>query len=539
MPQIIEVDGVGQMEFPDGMSQADMASAIKRHMFRQSGTMPNSPSSIQRSPPADPLAGMSRTDIMGAASGKAFRDIYRGAKQRLNIGDQTALQAEIDRAKKDEAPLMKSPYGFGANLATNALIAAPTALIPGVNTMVGAGLLGTVLGALQPTASDESTGVNMALGAAGGAAGQGIANMVGTAVRGLRSSYAPEAKRLVDELATKVPLDAAQRTGNRTLALIDAAMENLPGTSSLMQNRRAGQQAAFNQAVAGTYGSADDALTKPAMVAARDRIGGDIKAVAQRNTMNVTDDVLNRLGDVEDYVVKNDSAEIVKAVKSQVEDILSKMANGKMSGEAYKNKDSELGRLIRETNDGAKKNRLGELRVALREAMDASISPADAQAWGTARKQYANLMRVAESGIDASGNVSPAKLANTSMRKNNRFQTNDLDELARAGGVALRKSIGDSGSAQRLMYQGALTGGGGIAGFMAGGGNPQDAATGALAGLAFPLTAYAALNNPVTRATLSRGLLGPSPMSNGAVNALTPFLRGSGVGLGLLSNPNQ
>jgi hypothetical protein len=125
------------------------------------------------------------------------------------------------------------------------------------------------------------------------------------------------------------------------------------------------------------------------------------------------------------------------------------------------------------------------------------------------------------------------------MRKNNRFQTNDLDELARAGGVALRKSIGDSGSAQRLMYQGALTGGGGIAGFMAGGGNPQDAATGALAGLAFPLTAYAALNNPVTRATLSRGLLGPSPMSNGAVNALTPFLRGSGAGLGLLSNPNQ
>jgi hypothetical protein len=363
--------------------------------------------------------------------------------------------------------------------------------------------------------------------------------MIGTAVRGLRSGYSPEAKRLVDNLATKVPLDAAQRTGSRTLSLLDAAMENLPGTSALMQNRRAEQQSAFNRAVAGTFGSADDALTKPAMLTARDRIGGDIGAVAQRNTMNVTNNVLNNLADIENYATRNYGTDIAPTVRSQIDDILDKMANGKMTGEAYRNKDSELGRLIRQTTNGDRKSALGDLRGALREAMDASISPADAQAWAEARRQYANLMRVSESGIDASGNVSPAKLANTSMRKNNRFQTNDLDELARAGGVALRKTVGDSGTAQRLAYQTALTGGGGLAGFMAGNGDPRDAATGALAGLAFPLTAYAALSNPATRAILSRGLLGPSPMSNGAVNALTPFLRGGGVGLGLLSNPNQ
>jgi hypothetical protein len=539
MPQIVEVDGVGQMEFPDGMSQSDMASAIQRHMFRQTGTAPNSPSSLPRMPPVDPLAGMSRADIMGAASGKAFRDVYRGVKQTFNIGDQTALQAEIDRAKKDEAALMKSPWGFGANLATNALMLAPTALIPGVNTVAGAGLLGAALGGLQPTASDESTGVNMALGAAGGSVGQGIANTIGTAVRGLRSSYAPEARRLVDELSTRVPLDAAQRTGSRTLSLLDAAFENLPGTSTLMQGRRAEQQSAFNRAVAGTFGSADNELTKPAMRGARDRIGSEIGAVAQRNTMNVTNDVLNRLGDIESYATRTYGSDIAPAITSQVDDILNKMSNGTMAGDVYRAKDSELGRLIRQTTNGDRRAALGDLRNALREAMDASISPADAQAWANARRQYANLMRVSESGIDASGNVSPAKLANTSMRQNNRFQSNDLDELARAGGVALRKTVGDSGTAQRAMYQGALTGGGGLAGYMAGGGDPRDAATGAIAGLAFPLTAYAALSNPATRAILSRGLLGPSPMSNGAVNALTPFLRGGGVGLGLLSNPNQ
>lgn len=539
MPQLIEVDGVGPMEFPDGMSQADMASAIKRHMFRQTGREPNSPSSIARTQPADPLAGMSRADIMGAASGKAFRDIYRGVKQTLNIGDQAALQAEIDKAKKDEAPLMKSPWGFGANLATNALMLAPTALIPGVNSVAGAGLLGAALGGLQPTASDESTAVNMALGATGGAAGQGIANTIGTAIRGLRPNYSPEAKRLVDSLATKVPLDAAQRTGSRTLSLVDAAMENLPGTSSLIQNRRANQQSAFNQAVSNTFGSSDNALTKPAMLMARDRIGGEIGEVARRNTMNVTNDLLDNLANIESYATRNYGTDIAPAVRGQIDDILGKMADGKMTGEAYRLKDSELGRLIRQTNNGDRKAALGELRTALREAMDASISPADVQTWGQARRQYANLMRVAESGIDASGNVSPAKLANTSMQRNNRFQSNDLDELARAGGVALRKTVGDSGSAQRLMYQGALTGGGGLAGFMAGGGDPQDAATGALTGLAFPLTAYALINNPAMRTILSRGLLGSSPLTNNSVNALTPFLRGGGVGLGLLSNPNQ
>ena len=538
MPQVIEIDGVGRVEFPDGMSDDDIRSAIKRNVFRQTGQEANT-APVNPLPRPDPLAGMSKTDIAMAASGKAFRDLYRGGKQLLNIGDQKALQAEIDRAKAVEAPLLKHPLGFGANLATNALIAAPTMLIPGAGTMLGATMIGGAMGALQPTASDESPYVSAGLGAAGGAIGQGVANVVGTAVRGLRPGYSQEGAQLVKELGKQVPLDAAQRTGSRTLSLLDAAMENLPVTSGLVQARREAQQTAFNRAVAGTFGGTDDALTKPAMIAARDRIGGEIGNIASRNTMDVTSNVLNDLGVVEQLAKQKYPAAAARAVSSYVDDFLSKVQNGKMDGEAYRRLDSDIGRRIRSTTDGDLKNILGDLRGALRTAMDGSISPADASAWAKARAQYANLMRVAESGIDDAGNVSAAKLSNTTRAKNNRFQTNDLDQLARAGGVALRRPIGDSGTAQRLAYQSALTGGGGVAGLLAGEGDPESIAYGALGGALLPLTTYAAINNPASRAVLARGLLGQSPATNALARGVSPLLSGGGIGLGLLSHPNQ
>lgn len=538
MPQIINIDGVGQVEFPDGMSDDDIRSAIKRNVFRQTGREANT-ATQNPLPRQDPLAGMSKLDIAAAASGKAFRDLYRGGKQLLNIGDQKTLQNEIDRAKASEAPLLKHPLGFASNLATNALIAAPTMLIPGANTVLGATMVGGMMGALQPTASDESAALSAALGAAGGGIGQAAANTVGTAIRGLRPSYSAEGQRLVGELAKQVPLDAAQRTGNRTLSLVDAAMENLPVTSGLVQARRQAQQTAFNRAVSGTFGSADDALTKPAMTAARERIGGNIGNIASRNAMDVTAQVLNDVGAVETLARQKYASSQAGIVSSYVDDFLSKVQAGKMDGEAYRILDSKLGQRMRSTTDGDLRNVLGDLRAALRNAMDASISPADAKAWAQARAQYANLMRVAGSGIDDAGNVSAAKLSNTTRAKNNRFQTNDLDQLARAGGVALRKPVGDSGTAQRVFYQGALTGGGGLAGLVGGNGDMESAAYGAAGGALAPLAIYAAMNNPASRAVLARGLLGQSPATNALATGLSPLISGAGIGLGLLSNPNQ
>lgn len=154
MPQIIEVPGHGQVEFPDGMSDQDIVAAIQRNAPKQA--------------PANPTDGMSGWERAQAGFGKAFVDVGRGAGQLLGLVDQ----ASIDEAKKRDAPLMETGAGLTGNVVGNIAAAAPMLAIPGANTVGGAALTGAAQMALQPTASDESRLQNVALGAATGGAAQ-------------------------------------------------------------------------------------------------------------------------------------------------------------------------------------------------------------------------------------------------------------------------------------------------------------------------------------------------------------------------------
>lgn len=158
MVQRIDVPGMGVVEFPDGMSDADIASAIRRSM----------PSQPQQS--YDPTEGMSAMEKGLAGTGKAFADMYRGGKQLLGIGDQKALQAEIDEARRLDAPLLNTTAGTVGNVLGNVAIAAPTAMIPGANTIAGGAALGALTGAAQPVATDESRFNNIKSGAIFGGA---------------------------------------------------------------------------------------------------------------------------------------------------------------------------------------------------------------------------------------------------------------------------------------------------------------------------------------------------------------------------------
>lgn len=121
-----------------------------------------------RPPPPDPTEGNSFLQNAAIGSGKAITDTFRGLKQFLGVGDQAALQADIDESRKLDAPLMKTAGGVTGNIAT---LAAP-AFIPGLNTVAGATLVGVGTGALQPTSGDESRLLNTVVGGAMGGAGQ-------------------------------------------------------------------------------------------------------------------------------------------------------------------------------------------------------------------------------------------------------------------------------------------------------------------------------------------------------------------------------
>ena len=121
-------------------------------------------------------------DNVAAGAGKTLFDLARGAGQRLRsvlpqgAADSLRLptQADIDEARaRDEA--LSSTVGGKVGQVAGAL---PVALIPGANTLAGATAVGAGMGALQPTAEDESVLQNMAIGGAAGAAGKVIGDKV-------------------------------------------------------------------------------------------------------------------------------------------------------------------------------------------------------------------------------------------------------------------------------------------------------------------------------------------------------------------------
>ena len=78
------------------------------------------------------------------------------------------------------------------------------------------------------------------------------------------------------------------------------------------------------------------------------------------------------------------------------------------------------------------------------------------RALALARKQYRALKQI-EPAIDARGDISPLKLINSMMQKKNRNQAlygagdQSLMDLARAAKTVLPDSLGNSGTAERLL----------------------------------------------------------------------------------------
>jgi hypothetical protein len=123
---------------------------------------------------ADPTEGMSGLDKFRAGVGKAFVDIGRGAGQLVGA----VSRDDVAESRRLDSSLMNTGAGVAGNLAGNVALLAPTAMIPGAATIPGAAAIGAATGALQPSVSTKETITNMALGGAGGASGQAIANKV-------------------------------------------------------------------------------------------------------------------------------------------------------------------------------------------------------------------------------------------------------------------------------------------------------------------------------------------------------------------------
>lgn len=423
---------------------------------------------------APPTAALGDDALAGF--GKAFVDTKEGIKQLMGDGNKAKA---TERARLD-APLLGSGDGLAGYIGGQvAQIALPggalskAGMIP--KALQGAGMLpsaaraaigGGSFAASQPVLEGESRGGNAAIGAALGAVGQAIPSALGALGR-QSNKVAPE----VRELAAKaesfgIPVSAAQLSDSRFLKVLNNVVKQLPfsGADKLSQI----QQKRFNQAVAQTFGESSDAITTDVAARALNRLRVGFDDLTSRNNLRVDPQLMNDLVSIADESGKTATADNARIVSNLLDDFLSKSENGVVSGKAYRQLDSKLGKLMK-GGDGDRANWVGQLRSAIRDGMDRSISGADSKKWRMIRSQYKNLKTV-EDLIEksATGDISPSLLLNKVRGANKNMAYGgggDLADLARIGQRFLKDPIQNSTTAEKSMLMNSLGGlGGGLAG---------------------------------------------------------------------------
>lgn len=514
MPYSIETkDGIVIRNIPDDI-QPD-APQLKERVYMERLKMKSSPV------PTDPTADMSGTEKVLAGAGKAFTDIGRGVGQLVGA----VPQSSIDESRQLDAPLMRTGAGMAGNVLGNVAAFAPAALIPGVNTLTGATMLGGAMGAAQPVATGESRAANVGLGAGFGLAGQGAANAIGRAIRPVQSNLTPQVASLAskaDDLG--IPLTAAQRTGSRPLAITESVMENLPFTADKQLAIKGAQKTAFNRAALKTIGENADVASPEILNAAKTRIGQTFQDLSARNVVGLDDEFIGALAKVDASRTAFSSSKIGDTIDKAME----VAAKGNLSGQEYQKIRSSLGKASSSafSTDAELGQALKSIRNALDDAATRSISPADKAAWGEARKQWQALKVIEKAAAPTSadavaGNVSPAKLANAlnTIDKGFKYGTGqkELGDVARVGKAFVAEQIPNSGTAQRQFYQSVID-------------NPLRLLSGAAGVGSVPIQAL--LNSPAGQRYFTQGLMQPNQM----LGMLGTRALASGLPAGMLAN---
>lgn len=519
---------------------------------------PAKPKMVSPQETYDPTSGMSGMDKFLAGAGKTFVDTGRGIGQiganiadfvsprpknlkSLITGEDNSRSAEslkdIMLAKARDRALMGTGAGVAGNIAGGVTLAAPTALIPGANTYTGAALTGAVMNALQPVGDGESRTANTVLGAAGGALGQGAANVAGKIIAPVKNMLTPETQRLAQIAAQNgIPLNAADLTGSKALGMTNSVLSNLPFTGATEAARDAAKKTAFNKAVMSTAGEAADNAAPETLKRLMDVRGKAIGDIAKRSTVNFDDQLLNDLGRVETQYNKVLDPNQAAIIKRNIDALL---GEGKtIPGETYQATRQTMGALQRNLDPNVKQA-AGGIKAALDSAMERSLPAADVEAWQTARQQYGNLKTISKAMESSAGNTGdiPASQLRTAVKQANPYTfprgDGQLNDIARVGEAFVRDKNPNSGTAQRMWIQSLLSGGAAGAAYGSGG-DPGTVAAAAAAGLLGPKAFQKLLNTPGFQAYLTSGP-GREAFSAGLQRLGAPL----GAGAGLLAYSGQ
>jgi hypothetical protein len=436
MPIQVEVPGQGIVEFPDGMTDDQIAAVIRK----------NAPRPQAQQEVYDPTEGMSGTDKFLAGMGKAFTDLGRGAGQMVGLVDQK----DVDEAKRIDAPLMKTGAGLAGNIAGNIVPAAVASVVPGANTAIGSAAVGGVLGALQPVGAEDSRLANTALGGVSGYAGAKLGQMVGSSTKAARQA---EALRQSQNATRDATIAQARGAGyvippsSANPSWINRTLESLAGKEATRQTASVQNQEVTNALARKALGLADGTA--------------------------LSDDVLKQFRATASQPYKD-----VAAMDEAAADALEKLKDARFQTNAYMkhyNRTADPASL-------AKSREFGDLAENLEASLEDFAKMHDMpdliDGLRAARKQIAKSYTVERALNDATGNVDAKQIAR--QLSNGAPLTAELETIGKFASAfpqasRLSDDIGSPGVSKLKFALGSILGAGGAAG-----GGPVGAAAGAL-----------------------------------------------------------
>ena len=279
-----------------------------------------------------------------------------------------------------------------------------------------------------------------------GVVGQGV----GKAARAVVGDVAPEVAALAQRakaLGIDIPVD--RLTNSKPLNAVAASLNYVPlsgraGTEEKMLG-------SMNRALSRTFGQDSDNVTMALRKASGD-LGQQFDTVLQSNTVKMTPAFKTALADAETQATSELGPEAASIIHKQIVQIQTKGAAGEIEGQAAYNIKKALDRIGSGNSDAAFYAR--DLKKKLMDALNESLGPTEAAAFGKVRQQYGNMLaleNLAQNG--AEGGVSVGRLANLKNINNP-----DLQELADIAAQFLRTRESPHGALQRLVIGGAAAG---------------------------------------------------------------------------------
>ena len=453
------------IEGPEGATREQVIAKIQERLQDKAVTQDPYKAQAQK---------QSTLENVMAGIGGGMYGAYLGGKQMLGL----AKPEEIAQHKQAMEGLRSTEAGTAGDILGNVAVAAPAAFIPGANTYVGSALIGAGLGALQPTAENESRGENMAFGAAGGAAGKYVGDKLIAALRGQGNSARQQAVSSVERTAglskpeqelmrrgqeLGFQVTPGQASGSKTLQKLEAALESNPFTSGAFDDIKRNNAGVLNRETAKAIGEQADYVNSTILEQARDRISGVYRMVADDKVRKIeTPNVLQKIDLIDKRLEGLLPANMSFKDHPLVKNFTELVESGQASGKQLQQMASKLGKASFKNMTGQGDRDLGMALGELKDVADAhlrkGLTGETAKLFDDARKQYRNLMTItSRTGVvnSSTGDVSKAALPNVLASKDKAGYVmgknkSDFYDAARFG-EAFKPIVGDSGTATRSM----------------------------------------------------------------------------------------